>query len=84
MRAGRKYVRGMDEARAVLRRLDRIEALDRAEAPSAELLGELRALVRDAENWLRAEPEPCGAVAALAGCRAALEAETEEVAILAR
>ena len=74
----------MDEARAVLRRLDRIEALDRAEAPAGELLGELRGLISDAENWLRAEPEPHGAVEALAGCRTALEAETPEVVLLAR
>ncbi len=73
----------MDEARAVLRRLERIEALDRAEAPAGELLGELRGLVRDAEAWLRAEPEPRGAVEALAGCRTALEEDTG-VALLAR
>lgn len=41
----------MDEARAVLRRLDRIERLDRAEAPAAVLLEELRALVAEAEAW---------------------------------
>ena len=84
MGAGRRYVRGMDEARAVLERLDRIEALDRAEAPAGELLDELRGLVHDAERWLRAEPEPRGAVEALAGCRTALEAEESEVALLAR
>jgi hypothetical protein len=45
----------MDEARAVLERLARIEALDRAEAAPGELLEELRALVREAEAWSRAE-----------------------------
>jgi hypothetical protein len=74
----------MDEARAVLQRLDRIEELDRAEAPAGELLGELRALVREAETWLRAEPEPLGAVQALADCRAALEANDREAVLLAR
>ena len=74
----------MDEARTVLRRLDRIEALDRQDAPPSALLEELRGLVRDAETWLRAEPEPSGAVEALASCRDALEVESPEVTLLAR
>lgn len=74
----------MDEARVVLRRLDRIDALDRADAPAGELLDELRALVRDAETWLRAEPEPRGAVEALASCRDALGAGGREETPLAR
>lgn len=74
----------MDEARAVLRRLHRIDALDRADAPAGELLDELRALVRDAETWLGAEPEPRGAVEALASCREALESEDREEMPLAR
>jgi hypothetical protein len=45
----------MDEARSVLRRLDRIEQLDRKGAPPALLLGELRALVVEAEVWVRVE-----------------------------
>jgi hypothetical protein len=45
----------MDEARRVLERLARIEALDRAAAEPGELLAELRALVREAEDWARAE-----------------------------
>jgi hypothetical protein len=74
----------MDEARALLRRLDRIEALDRDEAPAGELLDELRALIRDAETWLRAEPEPRGAVEALADCRRAIGSKDGEEALLAR
>lgn len=74
----------MDEARTVLRRLDRIETLDRQDAPAEELLAELRALVRDAETWLRAEPEPNGAVEALASCRGELEVDAREVALLGR
>jgi hypothetical protein len=74
----------MDEARSVLRRLERIEQLDRQEAPAGELLAELRALVRDAETWLRAEPEPQGAVEALASCRGALDLQDREVVLLAR
>jgi hypothetical protein len=45
----------MDEARAVLARLERIEALDRAGAPPREVLEELRHLVRVAEEWARVD-----------------------------
>jgi hypothetical protein len=45
----------MDEARAVIDRLDRIEALERQGAPPGKLLDELRGLVRDAEAWARLE-----------------------------
>jgi hypothetical protein len=48
----------MDEARAVLARLDRIEALEREGAPPAALLAELQALVREAEEWARRERDP--------------------------
>jgi hypothetical protein len=74
----------MDEARAVLDRLDRIEALDREAAPAGELLDELRGLLREAETWLRAEPEPHGAVEALDSCRRAMDSERREGMLLAR
>jgi hypothetical protein len=45
----------MDEATRVLRRLERIEALERGRAGSTVLLGELRALVGEAEAWARLE-----------------------------
>ena len=45
----------MDEARRVIERLERIEALDRATASPAELLEEVRGLLRDAEAWVRVE-----------------------------
>jgi hypothetical protein len=45
----------MDEARAVLARLDRIEALEREGASAEALLAELQALVREAEAWARLE-----------------------------
>jgi len=57
----------MDESRAVLERLERIEALDAVGGPPAELLGELRALLAEAEAWARREGGDAGegAVAAL-------------------
>jgi hypothetical protein len=45
----------MDEARAVMARLDRIEALDREGAPPGVLLEELRGLVQAAEAWAKQE-----------------------------
>jgi len=45
----------MDEARAVLARLDRIEALEREGAPPGALLEELRGLVHEAEAWAKVE-----------------------------
>ena len=45
----------MDEARAVLARLDRIETLEREGAPPGVLLDELRGLVHDAEAWASVE-----------------------------
>ncbi len=45
----------MDEARTVIRRLERIEALQNAEAPAQELLAEVRQLLSEGEAWLAAE-----------------------------
>ncbi|MFN2468503.1 MAG: hypothetical protein ABR521_10305 [Gaiellaceae bacterium] len=65
----------MEEARAVLDRLARIEALDRRATPPAILLGEVRALLAEAEAWLDAEPvEPVRARAAIEQTQSALEA----------
>jgi Tfp pilus assembly protein PilN len=63
----------MDEARAVLARLDRIEALEREGAPPSVLLEELRGLVQEAEVWAALEGgeraqeaiERCGAALAV-------------------
>ena len=59
---------GMDEARAVMRRLDRIEALEREGAHPDAVRAELHELVREAEAWARLEGDERAeaAVAALA------------------
>jgi hypothetical protein len=63
----------MDEARAVLARLERIERLEHIGAPAPDLLEEVRSLLREAEAWVRAEPaETDRAQAALAASHAAL------------
>jgi hypothetical protein len=50
----------MDESEAVLRRLARIEELDRRGASAADLVEELRALVGEAEAWSRREGGDAG------------------------
>jgi hypothetical protein len=61
----------MDEVEAVLERLSRIEALDRAGAAASELLEELRHLVREAEAWSALEGD-ARAELAVDRCRNAL------------
>ena len=61
----------MDEARAVLARLDRIEALEREGAPPGVLLEELRGLVQAAEAWAKLEGDE-RASAAVERCDAVL------------
>ncbi|MFZ0342723.1 MAG: hypothetical protein WAL31_10355 [Gaiellaceae bacterium] len=48
----------MDEARAVLARLERIEALEREGAGAPSLVAELRELVREAAEWAERERDP--------------------------
>ena len=54
----------MDEARAVIDRLERIEAMDRAGADAPSLLTELRELVREATEWADVEDDPDARAAA--------------------
>ena len=75
----------MNEARRVIRRLERIETLQGAQAPAADLLAEVRLLLREGEAWLAAEQgevataggeggraATAAAEAALRGCRATI------------
>jgi hypothetical protein len=65
----------MDEARAVLRRLGRIEALEREGAPPRSLLAEVHALLGEAEAWVASERSGADdAEAALERCRDAFAA----------
>ncbi len=67
----------MEEARAVLARLERIEALEREGADVPALLAELRELVREAGEWAERERDPraleaAGALAAAGEPRVAV------------
>jgi hypothetical protein len=53
----------VDESRAVLERLARIEALDSRGADPHELVDELRALLAEAEAWSRGEGGDAGSKA---------------------
>ena len=56
----------MEEARAVLARLERIETLERDGAGVPSLLAELRELVREATEWAERERDPGARAAAAA------------------
>lgn len=64
-------VRRVEEARRVIERLARIEALDRTAANPAELLEEVRSLLHEAEAWVQVEGGGAGG-AAVERLRAAL------------
>jgi hypothetical protein len=56
----------MEEARAELARLERIEVLEREGAGVPSLLAELRELVREAAEWAEREGDPRARAAAMA------------------
>jgi len=62
----------MDEARAVLERIRRIDALQREHAASPALLAEVEQLVVEARAWLLAEGGDDGAAATLDRVRGAV------------
>ena len=67
----------MEEARAVLARLERIEALERAGAGVPSLLRELRELVREAGEWAERERDPRAREAAVALAEAERAADAD-------
>jgi hypothetical protein len=69
----------MDEARAVLHRLERIDALERSGAPVRCVLDEVRALLAEAEAWVAVERDGTDvAEHALRRCREAVDARGRE------
>ena len=65
----------MEKERAILERLERIDGLRQDDAPAGVLLDEVRALLAQAEDWLREEPGvPGGVVDALERSKLALSA----------
>ena len=68
-------VEAVEKERAILERLERIDGLREEDAPAGVLLEEVRALLSDAESWVRQEPRAPGRVVdALERSKAALAA----------
>jgi hypothetical protein len=74
----------MEEARAVLLRLERIEALEREGAGVQPLLAELRELVREATDWAEREQDPRAREAAAALAEAERRGEANPIPALHR
>jgi hypothetical protein len=51
----------VEETRALLGQLERVQRLDRAHAEPAEIVAELRELLASAEEWARTEGGETGA-----------------------
>ena len=64
----------MEKERAILERLERIDGLRSEDAPAEVLLDEVRALLSDAEDWVREEQVPSRTEAAVDRARDALAA----------
>ena len=80
-------MRLVEKERALLERLDRIDGLRREDAPAEVLLGEVRSLLAEAEEWVREEPAaPVRAAEAIEHSREALAAgeRSSSDALLAR
>jgi hypothetical protein len=63
----------VEKEREILERLERIDDLRRGDAPAGALLDEVRALLADAEDWVRAEDVPDRAARAVERSREALD-----------
>jgi hypothetical protein len=67
-------VDAVEQARAVLDRLDRIDALRKEDAPAGVLLDEVRSLLVEAEAWIEVDRPGERASGALERCRDAVDA----------
>jgi hypothetical protein len=63
----------VEKEREILERLERIDDLRREDAPAGALLDEVRALLADAEDWVREEDVPDRAARAVERSRQALD-----------
>jgi hypothetical protein len=76
-------VDAVEKERAILERLERIDGLRSEDAPAEVLLDEVRALLSDAEDWVREEQVPSRAANAVERAREAL-AVNESVLVALR
>ena len=65
----------VEKQRGILERLERIDGLRQEDAPAGVLLDEVRALLSEAEDWVREEPDaPRQVIDALERSKSALAA----------
>ncbi len=64
----------VEKERAILERLERIDGLRSEDAPAGVLLDEVRALLSDAEDWVREDQVPSRTEDAVHRAREALAA----------
>jgi hypothetical protein len=64
----------VEKERAILERLQRIDGLRTEDAPAGDLLEEVRALLADAEDWVREAHVPSRTADAVERAREALAA----------
>ena len=64
----------VEKERAILERLERIDGLREEDAPAGVLLDEVRALLADAEDWVREDQVPSRTADAVERAREALAA----------
>ncbi len=67
-------VDAVEKERAILERLERIDGLREEDAPAGVLLDEVRALLADAEDWVREDQVPSRTADAVERAREALAA----------
>jgi hypothetical protein len=68
-------VEAVEKERAILERLERIDGMRSGDAPAGTLLDEVRALLSEAEEWVRVDPAvPARAAEAVERSREALAA----------
>jgi hypothetical protein len=74
-------VDAVEKEHAILERLERIDGLRSEDAPAEVLLDEVRALLADAEDWVREEPVPSRAANAVERAKEALAADESALVV---
>jgi hypothetical protein len=71
----------VENERVILERLERIDRLRSEDAPAEVLLDEVRALLSDADDWVREEPVPSRTANAVERAKEALATDESALAV---
>ena len=74
-------VKAVENERVILERLERIDCLRSEDASAEVLLDEVRALLSDAEDWVREEPVPSRTANAVERAKEALAADESALVV---